>query len=87
VRRPSDDGSEIARLDTATNRIAERVPVAPRPGGFTAGGGFLWIFHAQRPTVTRLDPRTGSATAFAVPGALRVVASTQAASRIRRIGR
>jgi hypothetical protein len=66
----SDYGGQLIRVDNASGRIVDRVPVAPRPGGLALGGGYLWVFHTQRPTVTRLDPATGSIQSFSLAGVL-----------------
>jgi streptogramin lyase len=64
-----DYAGEIDRVDPRTNRVVKRIAVAPRPGGLATGGGYVWAFHFQAPTVTRLDARTGAKRVFAVPGA------------------
>jgi sugar lactone lactonase YvrE len=66
----SDYGGQLVRIDTASGRVLDRIPVAPRPGGFALGGGFLWVFHTQRPTITRVDPASGSTESFTIAGAL-----------------
>jgi streptogramin lyase len=66
----SDLGAQLLRIDTASGRIVQKIPVAARPGGFAFGAGYLWLFHTQRPTVTRVDPGTGSTQSFSVAGAL-----------------
>ena len=53
-----------------TNRLAERIKVESRPGGLTAGGGYVWAFHFEGDTVTRIDATTGTVKAFRVPGLL-----------------
>jgi streptogramin lyase len=65
----SDYGGRVARIEGATNRIVQRIAVATRPGGLAAGGGFLWVFHTLDSTITRIDPRSGTASEFTVPGA------------------
>jgi hypothetical protein len=36
-----DSCGEIVRIDAATNRVAARIAVPPRPGGLAVGGGFI----------------------------------------------
>ncbi len=50
-----DVGGEVDRIDPATNRIAARIVVDSRPGGLAAGGGFVWAFHFEGSTITRID--------------------------------
>jgi streptogramin lyase len=66
----SDYGAVLIRIEAASGRVLQRLAVAPRPGGFASGGGYLWVFHTQRPTVTRVEPSTGSTQSFAIPGLL-----------------
>ena len=63
-----DACGQVARIDTAANRVAARVGVAPRPGGVAVGGGFVWAFHTLAPTVSRIDAATGAVSTFSVPG-------------------
>ena len=63
-----DACGQVARIDTATNRVAARIDVAPRPGGLVVGGGFVWAFHTLAPTVSRIDPSTGAVSTFTVAG-------------------
>ena len=63
-----DACGQVARIDTATNRVAARFDVAPRPGGLAIGGGFVWAFHTLAPTVSRIDLSTGAVSKLTVPG-------------------
>jgi streptogramin lyase len=63
-----DSCGQVARIDTAANRVAARFDVAPRPGGLAVGGGLVWAFHTLAPTVTRIDPATGAVSTVAVSG-------------------
>ena len=63
-----DACGQVARIDTGANRVAARVDVPPRPGGLAIGGGFVWAFHTLAPTVSRIDPATGTVSTFSVPG-------------------
>lgn len=63
-----DACGQVARIDTAANRVAARIDVAPRPGGLALGGGFVWAFHTLAPRVSRIDPATGAVSTFTVPG-------------------
>jgi streptogramin lyase len=64
-----DVGDEIVRIDPKTNRIAGRIKVEGRPGGLAVGGGYVWAFHFQTSTVTRVDSVTGAKKVFTVQGA------------------
>ena len=61
-----DTCGQVARIDTAANRVAARFEVAPRPGGLAVGGGFVWAFHTLAPTVSRISLATGSVSTFTV---------------------
>jgi streptogramin lyase len=61
-----DACGQVARIDTAANRVAARFEVAPRPGGLAVGGGFVWAFHTLAPTVSRISLATGSVSTFTV---------------------
>jgi streptogramin lyase len=63
-----DSCGQVARIDTAVNRVAARFDMAPRPGGLAVGGGLVWAFHTLAPTVTRIDPATGAVSTVAVSG-------------------
>jgi hypothetical protein len=63
-----DACGQVARIDTAANRVAARFDVPPQPGGLAVGGGFVWAFHTLAPTVSRVSPATGEVTTFIVPG-------------------
>ncbi len=65
-----DIGGEVDRIDPQTNRLTERIKVESRPGGLAEGGGYVWAFHFEGDTVTRIDAATGTAKAFRVPGSL-----------------
>ena len=51
-----------------SDRVTKRVRVALRPGGLTAGGGYVWAFHFLGPQVTRIDQTTGVKKVFTVAG-------------------
>jgi streptogramin lyase len=63
-----DACGQVARIDTATSRVAARFEVAPRPGGLAVGGGFVWAFHTLAPTVSRISLATGAVSTVTVPG-------------------
>jgi hypothetical protein len=63
-----DAAGEIDRIDPADNHVAKRIKVTARPGGLTAGGGYVWAFHFLGPQVTRLDQATGAKKVFNVSG-------------------
>jgi len=55
-----------------SRRIWRRVGSATARSALTSatGGGFVWAFHFQHPSVTRIDAATGAKRIFSVPGAL-----------------
>ena len=63
-----DGAAEIDQIDPAADRVTKRVRVALRPGGLTAGGGYVWAFHFLGPEVTRIDQTTGVKKVFTVAG-------------------
>lgn len=63
-----DGAAEIDQIDPAADRVTKRVRVALRPGGLTAGGGYVWAFHFLGPQVTRIDQTTGVKKVFTVAG-------------------
>ena len=77
---PAIGPNSLVRVDPKTLRVTEIAPVAPDPDFVVASGGYLWVTnHILREglssspglvnnTLTRVDPRTG--TAVSVPGGL-----------------
>ena len=63
-----DACGEVVRIEVATYRVVARFAVPPRPGGLALGGGFVWAFHTLAPTVSRIDPATGTVSTFSVSG-------------------
>lgn len=53
-------GSEIARIDPRTDRVAARFPAPVGAAGVRYGFGSLWVTSPGGETVARLDPRDGS---------------------------
>ncbi len=56
-------GSEICRVDPATNRVAARFPSPEGAAGARYGFGSLWVTSPESDMVSRLDPRTGKVQA------------------------
>lgn len=55
--------NEIIRIDPATNRVSERIPVDGEPAHAAVQAGFLWVALSQDDTVVRIDPSSGTETA------------------------
>lgn len=87
-------GSEIARVDPATNQVVDRLPGPKGAAGIRFGFGSLWVTSPTGRTVTRLDPRDGNSLAtvkvgsgayFLDVGANAVWVMNNATSDVRRI--
>jgi branched-chain amino acid transport system substrate-binding protein len=55
--------AEVVRIDPASRRLTDRIPIVRRPGpasrypiAIEAGLGSLWVLNANDATVTRIDP-------------------------------
>jgi DNA-binding beta-propeller fold protein YncE len=69
------ESQEVIRVDPATNRVTERIPVSGAPDHIAVHGGSLWLVLSQDDAVIRIDPATGAETArIAVDHPTRVVA-------------
>jgi branched-chain amino acid transport system substrate-binding protein len=75
----------LVRIDPATNRVTEAMPVGRVAGGVAAGGRYVWVTNAGDGTVWRIDRRTlgvlklsahGTPTTVAVAGGQALVADT-----------
>jgi YVTN family beta-propeller protein len=58
--KPTED--KVWRIDTATNKATDTVPVGHKPSGLTANRRWIWVASLGDGTVWRIDPRTKTAT-------------------------
>jgi virginiamycin B lyase len=61
-------GSELARIDPATNTVVAVIAVAANPVGGAAGARGLWLAHFQSETVTHVDPATNAVVGASAVG-------------------
>lgn len=59
----TDANGTLARIDPATNRIAQRTSVASGSYAVAFGEGSLWVTSSEHDTVARVSPQTGALTA------------------------
>jgi ABC-type transport system substrate-binding protein/DNA-binding SARP family transcriptional activator len=53
---------EVVRVDEATRRIVETIPVGAGPGAIVYGGGAVWVASVPGGSVLRIDPATDRIT-------------------------
>jgi DNA-binding beta-propeller fold protein YncE len=51
-------GNVVARIDSATNRIARIVPVGREPTGIAVGDDSVWVANTLDRSISRIDPRS-----------------------------
>jgi streptogramin lyase len=56
-------GTQIARVDPTTGKVASRFPAPQGAAGLRFGFGSLWVTSPSGDSVTRLDPRDGTVQA------------------------
>jgi class 3 adenylate cyclase/ABC-type oligopeptide transport system substrate-binding subunit/DNA-binding beta-propeller fold protein YncE len=61
-----NDGGSIAKIDPSTNEVVQAVPIG-HDGGWTAGGGSIWVANADKPEVIRVNGQYGSTSRIALP--------------------
>jgi YVTN family beta-propeller protein len=49
----------VARVDPATRRVVEKIPVGRDPAGVAVGGGAVWVANSLDNSVSRIDATTG----------------------------
>ncbi len=65
------DVGAVVRIDRASRRVVQRIPVDGSPGALAVGGGAVWAADVPGDTLTRIDPDTGARTqAIDLGGAL-----------------
>ena len=55
-------GDAVLRVDPATNRVVDRIPL-PSPSGVAFGHGSVWVTSAGQGTLSRINPETGEVAA------------------------
>jgi class 3 adenylate cyclase/ABC-type transport system substrate-binding protein/streptogramin lyase len=61
-----NDGGSIAKIDPKTNEVVQAVPIG-HDGGWTVGGGSVWVANADKPEVIRVNGQYGSTSHIALP--------------------
>ena len=61
-----NDGGSIAKIDPRTNEVMQAVPVG-HDGGWTVGGGAVWVANMDKPEVIRVDGQYGSTSRISLP--------------------
>ena len=59
----SEDSHLVLRVDSETNRVADKIPLDSAPTSLAFGHGSVWVASSGRGTLSRIDPRTGEVTA------------------------
>ena len=57
----------VRRIDPATVRAGQPIPVGRGPAGVTVGGGLVWVANSRSDRVTRLDPATRTLVGLPIP--------------------
>jgi streptogramin lyase len=58
----------LVRIDPATDRVVDSVPVGPRASSVTFGDGYLWTTSYEDHTLWRIDPTSGKTRVTSVTG-------------------
>jgi streptogramin lyase len=58
----------LVRIDPATNKVVDSIPVGPRASSVTFGDGYLWATSYEERTLWRVDPATGKARVTRLAG-------------------
>jgi streptogramin lyase len=58
----------LVRIDPATNKVVDSIPVGPHASSVTFGDGYLWTTSYEDRTVWRIDPATGETQVTEVKG-------------------
>jgi serine/threonine-protein kinase len=61
-----NDGGSIAKIDPKTDEVVQAVSIG-HDGGWTVGGGSVWVANADKPEVIRVDGQYGSTSRIALP--------------------
>jgi peptide/nickel transport system substrate-binding protein len=63
------NASEVVRVDRASGKMVEQVPVSGSPASLAIAGGAVWVASVPGNTLTRIDPTTDNKTAIGLGGA------------------
>jgi class 3 adenylate cyclase/ABC-type transport system substrate-binding protein/predicted Ser/Thr protein kinase len=61
-----NDGGSLAKIDPRKGEVVQAVPIG-HDGGFTVGGGSVWVASADKPEVIRVDAQYGSTSRIPLP--------------------
>jgi class 3 adenylate cyclase/ABC-type transport system substrate-binding protein/streptogramin lyase/predicted Ser/Thr protein kinase len=61
-----NDGGSIAKIDPRTNEVVQAVPIG-HDGGWTVGGGSVWVANMDKPEVIRVNGQYGSTSRISLP--------------------
>jgi YVTN family beta-propeller protein len=68
------NAGEVVRVDLASHRLVERIPLGGSPSALALGGGAVWVASVPGDTLTRIDPATEGVTQHISLGGARVAA-------------
>ena len=63
------DASRVVRIDPASRRAIEKIPVSGTPAVLAIGGRAVWVASLLGSTLTRIDPTTYTTTRISLGGA------------------
>lgn len=63
------DASRVVRIDQASRRVVETIPVSGTPAALAIGGRAVWVASLLGSTLTRIDPTTYTTTPIDLGGA------------------
>jgi hypothetical protein len=55
---PAVTANTLVRIDPASNAVTAVVDVGPRPSATVVGGGSVWVYNADGPSITEIDAAT-----------------------------
>jgi class 3 adenylate cyclase/ABC-type transport system substrate-binding protein len=61
-----NDGGSLAKIDPRKGEVVQAVPIG-HDGGFTIGGGSVWVANADKPEVIRVNGQYGSTSRIPLP--------------------
>jgi serine/threonine protein kinase len=65
---PQPRRDTLVRIDPATNKVVDSIPVGPRASSVTFGEGHLWVTSREDRTLWRIEPTTGRARVTRLAG-------------------